>query len=131
MIDSIVESTMRKAILRFAKNSNSECSEHQILIAFNAETGTPKYKHLMIGGISKEIPFLEILGLKFDLLNREMIVAQFISKTFIRYSKEYECLPQNIFVLLSLPNEDEDIILSLYKGNTFIKEIDLEQLIGM
>jgi hypothetical protein len=131
MIDSIVESTMRKAILRFAKDSNSECSEHQILIAFNAETGTPKYKHLMIGGISKEIPFLEILGLKFDLLNREMIVAQFISKTFVRYSKEYECLPQNIFVLLSLPNEDEDIILSLYKGNTFIKEIDLEQLIGM
>lgn len=131
MIDSIVESTMRKAILRFAKDSNSECSEHQILIAFNAETGTPKYKHLMIGGISKEIAFLEILGLKFDLLNREMIVAQFISKTFVRYSKEYECLPQNIFVLLSLPNEDEDIILSLYKGNTFIKEIDLEQLIGM
>ena len=102
MIDSIVESTMRKAILRFAKDSNSECSEHQILIAFNAETGTPKYKHLMIGGISKEIPFLEILGLKFDLLNREMIVSQFISKTFVRYSKEYECLPQNIFVLLSL-----------------------------
>jgi hypothetical protein len=131
MIDSIVESTMRKAILRFAKDSNSECSEHQILIAFNAETGTPKYKHLMIGGISKEIPFLEILGLKFDLLNREMIVSQFISKTFVRYSKEYECLPQNIFVLLSLPNEDEDIIVSLYKGKDFIKEIDLEQLIGM
>jgi len=131
MIDSIVESTMRKAILRFAKDSNSECSEHQILIAFNAETGTPKYKHLMIGGISKEIPFLEILGLKFDLLNREMIVSQFISKTFVRYSKEYECLPQNIFVLLSLPHEDEDIIVSLYKGKDFIKEIDLEQLIGM
>jgi hypothetical protein len=85
----------------------------------------------MIGGISKEIPFLEILGLKFDLLNREMIVSQFISKTFIRYSKEYECLPQNIFVLLSLPDEDEDIIVSLYKGKDFIKEIDLEQLIGM
>jgi hypothetical protein len=40
-------------------------------------------------------------------------------------------LPQNIFVLLSLPDEDEDIILSLYKGKDFIKEIDLEQLIGM
>ena len=131
MIDSIVESTMSKAILRFAKDSNSDCSEHQILIAFNTQTEAPKYKHLMIGGITKDISFLEILGLKFDLLNREIIVGQFISKTFLRYSKEYECLPQNIFVLLSLPDEDEDVILSLYKGKDFIKEIDLEQLIGM
>jgi hypothetical protein len=130
MIDSIVESTMRKAILRFAKNNNSEPNQHQILIAYDTNTLAPKYKHLSISG-SKEIPFLEILNVRFDLLNREMMVAQFISKTFQRYATEYETLPQNIFVVIALKSDDDEIELSLYKGNEFKKQIDLEQLIGM
>ena len=130
MVDSIVESTMRKAIFRFAKNGNSEVNQHQILIGYDPNNLIPKYKHLTIG-VSRDVSFLEILNVRFDLLNREMMVAQFISKTFQRYATEYDTLPQNIFVIISLKSEDDEIELSLYRGNEFKKTIDLEQLIGI
>lgn len=130
MVDSIVEGTMRKAILRFAKKDNNEANNHQILIGYDPHYLAPKYKHLTIGS-SRDVSFLEILGVKFDLLNREMLVAQFIGKTFQRYATEYETLPQNIFVIIALKSDDDEIELSLYKGNEFKKTIDLEQLLGI
>jgi len=130
MVDSIVESTMRKAILRFAKNDKNEPNNHQILIGYDPTYLCPKYKHLTIGS-SRDVSFLEILGVKFDLLNREMLVAQFISKTLQRYATEYETLPQNIFVIIALKSDDDEIELSLYRGNEFKKTIDLEQLLGL
>lgn len=130
MVDSIVEGTMRKAILRFAKNDNNEPNNHQILIGYDPTYLCPKYKHLTIGS-SRDVSFLEILGVRFDLLNREMLVAQFIGKTFQRYATEYETLPQNIFVIIALKSDDDEIELSLYRGNEFKKTIDLEQLLGL
>lgn len=130
MVDSIVEGTMRKAILRFAKNDNNEPNNHQILIGYDPTYLCPKYKHLTIGS-SRDVSFLEILGVRFDLLNREMLVAQFISKTLQRYATEYETLPQNIFVIIALKSDDDEIELSLYRGNEFKKTIDLEQLLGL
>ena len=130
MVDSIVEGTMRKAILRFAKNDNNEPNNHQILIGYDPTYLCPKYKHLTIGS-SRDVSFLEILGVRFDLLNREMLVAQFIGKTFQRYATEYETLPQKIFVIIALKSDDDEIELSLYRGNEFKKTIDLEQLLGL
>jgi serine protease inhibitor ecotin len=132
MIDTLVENTMKKAIIRFGKESNSEPTEHQILITYNAELDCPRYKHLTIGGYSKEITFLEILGLKFDLMQRELIVKEFINKTLHRFAKEQNSDPTKMFVILSLNEEDVDEVkLHLYNGKNFIKEINLEQLIGM
>jgi len=132
MIDTLVENTMKKAIIRFAKESNSEPTEHQILITYNAEQDCPKYKHLSIGGFSKEISFLEILGLKFDLMQRELIVKDFINKTLHRFAKDQNSEASKMFVILSLNEQDlDEVKLHLYCGKNFIKEINLEQLIGM
>jgi hypothetical protein len=132
MIDSIVENTMQKAIMRFAKESNSEPTEHQIMISYNAELDCPRYKHLMIGGGATEVTFLQILGLKFDLMQRELLVKDFITKTIHRFAKELSVEPTKVFVIISLNKEDNDfVVLHLYSGKNFIKEISLEQLIGM
>lgn len=132
MIDSIVENTMQKAIMRFAKESNSDPMEHQIMISYNAELDCPKYKHLTIGGGSRDVTFLNILGVKFDLMQRELIVKDFITKTIKRFANELNTEPTKVFVIISLNKEDDDFVaLHLYSGRNFIKEISLEQLIGM
>lgn len=132
MIDSIVENTMQKAIMRFAKESNSDPMEHQIMISYNAELDCPKYKHLTIGGGSRDVTFLNILGVKFDLMQRELIVKDFITKTIKRFANELNTDPTKVFVIISLNKEDDDFVaLHLYSGRNFIKEISLEQLIGM
>lgn len=132
MIDTIVENTMTKAINRFAKESNTTPTDHQILISYDAENDCPKYKHLMVGGGAIEITFLQILGLKFDLMQRELIVKEFITKTLKRFAEQNQTEPSKMFVVISVDSEDFDVPkLHLYHGKNFIKEISLEQLIGM
>ena len=132
MIDTIVENTMTKAINRFAKESNTTPTDHQILISYDAENDCPKYKHLMVGGGGIDITFLQILGLKFDLMQRELIVKDFITKTLKRFAEQHNTEASKMFVVISVESEDFDVPkLHLYHGKNFIKEISLEQLIGM
>ena len=106
--------------------------EHQIMISYNAELDCPKYRHLTIGGASVDVTFLNILGLKFDLMQRELLVKEFINKTLKRFAKELNIEPTRVFVIISLNKEDNDfVVLHLYSGLNFIKQISLEQLIGM
>lgn len=131
MIDSIIQNTMRKAIHRFAENSNSRPQEHQILIAFDTEKQMPKYKHLVANGATHDIDFnKDILNVRFDMLQREEIVSSFITKKFFVFAKEFNESPERIFVILKVQEQDEDEIdLLLFKGSEFKRKIDLLQLI--
>jgi len=132
MIDTIIENTMTKAISRFAKESSTSPTEHQILISYDADKDCPKYKHLMVGGGGIDITFLQILGLKFDLMQRELIVRDFINKTLKRFAEQNNTEPTKMFVIISVDAEDYDTPkLHLYHSKNFVKEISLEQLIGM
>jgi hypothetical protein len=128
MIGQIVESTMRKAILRIAKEKGTAAHNHQIIIGWNAEQECLKYYVVGVSG-SKQVTFNEILGVKFDLMNREFVVSEFITKKFDSFSKTYECEKKHLFVYIFLQNgNDDDIKLCLYKGANKAKDIELEEL---
>jgi hypothetical protein len=134
MIGQIVESTMRKALLRLAKENGTATYENQIIIGWNAEQECLKYYVVNKSG-SKQVTFNEILGVKFDLMNREFVVSEFITKKFDTFSKTYECEKKSLFVYiffeqpLGVENGNEDDIkLCLYKGANKVKDIELEEL---
>jgi len=132
MIEGMVNSTMKKAIFRFAKETNTPYWDNQIMIAHNEETNAPRYKHLQNAPKSDWMGYIQVLGKKFDIMNQEAMVSQFITKTFTKYAKEHECEPKNIFVVVYMNEGDEDDVkLQLYKGSQAIKEITLEALIGI
>ena len=128
MIGQIVEGTMRKALLRLAKERGTAANENQIIIGWNAEKECLKY-YIVGGSGSKQVTFNEILGVKFDLMNREFVVSEFITKKFDSFSKTYECEKKSLFVYIFLENgNDDDIKLCLYTGANKVKDIELEEL---
>ena len=132
MIESMVNKTMKKAINRFAQETKTTYWDNQIMIAYNEETNAPRYKHLQGKPVSDWLGYLQVLGKKFDILNEEQMVSQFITKTFLRYAKELECEPKQIYVIVFMDEGDEnEVKLHLFKGSQAVKEITLEALIGI
>lgn len=128
MIGQIVETTMRKALLRLAKERGTPANENQIIIGWNAERECLKY-YIVGGSGSKKVTFNEILSVRFDLMNREFVVSEFITKKFDSFSKTYKCEKKSLFVYIFLENgNDDDIKLCLYKGANKVKNIELEEL---
>lgn len=131
MIDSMVTGIMVRAIYRFAKETNTDPINNQILIGYNPETEAPIYKRMGLGMPNKEITFLEVLGKKFDLLQQEAITKNFITKTIHRYAENLEVLPKQIFFVVGIDPETDEVIITLFKGNTKIENITIEQLLGL
>ena len=80
----------------------------------------------------QDITFNDVLGVKFDILNRGEIVNAFITQTMQTYSQELECNMEQLFILIALAEDAEgydELKLHLFKGNEKIKELELEQLL--
>jgi hypothetical protein len=131
MIDSMVTGIMVRAIYRFAKETNTDPINNQILIGYNPTDEAPMYKRMALGMPNKEITFLEVLGKKFDMLGQEAITKNFITKTIHRYAENLGVMPQQIFFVISIDPETDDVIITLFKGNTKIEQITIEQLLGL
>lgn len=131
MVSTIVEGIMQKAIRRSAKKMGKDTSEVQLMIAWNDEENTPKYKRMALGVQTEEIPFTEILGLPVDIMGYKYIVAQFITNRYEEYSEEFGCDKKHLFIVVMLEEtEDSDNLkLILFRGGQEIREIKLEQLL--
>jgi len=132
MITDYVEKIMRNGIDHFSKELNKSNQEVQLLIFWDAEEEKHKYKKLVQGSSNEIVSFNQILNVRFDMMNREGICANFISKTLERFSKQLECPMTELFIVIHLePNEDvEDVKLHLYRRQNLIQELDLEQILG-
>ena len=132
MLSEYVEKIMRGGITNFAKQAGKTPYESQILITWDDANQKPKYKKLIQDLGSEEVTFNQILNVKFDMLNREAIVGQFITGILDRYSRELNCLMSQCFVLIFLEQtseEEDELRLYLYKGSEKIRELELEQLL--
>lgn len=132
MLSDYVEKIMRGGITNFAKEAQKTPYESQLLISWDDYNQKPKYKSLIQDGTSREVTFNQILNVKFDMLNREAIVGQFITGVLDRYSKEMSCMMRECFVLIFLEQtsaEEDELRLYLYKGKEKIRELELEQLL--
>ena len=130
MINDYVEKIMRDGITHFAEELQKPTTDVQILILWDKDTETVKYKKMIRGGESVYVKFKEILNVKFDLMGREAICGGFISNTLQKYAKEFSCEMSQLFVVIYLlENEEKDIRLFLYRGADAIKEIELEEIL--
>jgi hypothetical protein len=123
MVAEYVKGIMQKGIARFAKELKRPNDEVQLLISWNTEEDKPQFK---------EITFNEVLGVKFDILNRGEIVNSFITQTMQNYSEELGCLKEQLFIVIALAEDAEgydEVKLHLFKGNEKVKELQLEQLL--
>ena len=131
MINEYVEKIMRNGITHFAEQLQKPTADIQILILWDKDTESVKYKKMIRGGESVYIKFNEILNVKFDLMGREGICGNFITNTLRKYSKEYSCEMSELFVVIYLMEEEEkDIRLFLYRNSEAIKEIELEEILS-
>jgi hypothetical protein len=131
MINEYVEKIMRNGITHFAEQLQKPTADIQILILWDKDTESVKYKKMIRGGESVYVKFNEILNVKFDLMGREGICGNFIANTLRKYSKEYSCEMSELFVVIYLLEEEEkDIRLFLYRNTEAIKEIELEEILS-
>lgn len=131
MINEYVEKIMRNGITHFAEQLQKPTADIQILILWDKDTESVKYKKMIRGGESVYVKFNEILNVKFDLMGREGICGNFITNTLRKYSKEYSCEMSELFVVIYLLEEEEkDIRLFLYRNTEAIKEIELEEILS-
>lgn len=138
MIEEYVKTIMQNGICHFAKELEKPTTDLQILILWDEQSQEVKYKKMVRDGESHFVKFNEILNVKFDLLNREMICANFISKTLDKFATELSCQKSNLFVVIYLLNsqaqdqedEDKELKLFLYRNAEAIKEIELEEILS-
>ena len=136
MINDYVENIMRNGINHFAEELSTSNREVQIMILWSEEEERPKYKKLCASGLNESITFNQILNVKFDLMNREYMCANFIAKTLDKFSKQLACPMKELFVLISLEDvieegeEIEAIKLYLYHKSKLIQPILLEELLA-
>lgn len=132
MVAEYVQGIMQKGIRNFAKQLKRPNDEVQLLISWNAEEGRPRFRKMVVDMPHQDITFNDVLGVKFDMFNREEMVRTFITKTMQTYSEELECYKEQLFIVIALLEDAEGIDqlkLHLFKGNEQIKELQLEQLL--
>jgi hypothetical protein len=133
MVAEYVKGIMQKGITRFAKELKRTNDEVQILIAWNAEEGRPRFKKMVVGMPNQDITFNDVLGVRFDILNREELVVDFITKTMESQAEELQCYKEQLYIVIALLEDEEgfdEVKLNLFKGSESIKELQLESLLS-
>ena len=135
MIDSMIINTMKEAIKLQSSLNNVPTTQLRIFITPN-EDYVSKYFLVINGvpvtneetGLFKYLDFnADILNKKFDLLSREQIVANFLASYFKTVSEVDNIERQNIFASVSM-NKDNQILISLYNGGQFVRNVDIKDL---
>lgn len=132
MVAEYVQGIMQKGIRNFAKQLKRPNDEVQLLISWNADEGRPRFRKMVVDMPHQDITFNDVLGVKFDMFNREEMVRTFITKTMESYSEELGCYKEQLYIVIALLENAEgidELKLHLFKGNERIKELQLEQLL--
>jgi hypothetical protein len=82
---------------------------------------------------NQDITFNDVLGVRFDILNREELVVDFITKTMESQAEELQCYKEQLYIVIALLEDEEgfdEVKLNLFKGNESIKELQLESLLS-
>ena len=125
------KSLMRNAIIRYANENKTPNSESQILICSDDAECLPTYKVMADFKPQKNVTFSDLLNVKVDFLGREFIATTFIKNCIKRLTKENNCNPTDINVVI-YSNDDEvnEIRLYLFVKNKPIKPLTFDYIFG-
>ena len=115
---------MSEALVRFSKPE--ECSANDIQLTIQLNQNGLKYGYMKEYSPIREIIFNEILGVKFDFKQREMLTAPFLQKAILRLSEENELNVEDISVVIMTKDQDaKSIYILAYNKNELITQLTL------
>jgi hypothetical protein len=127
MTDFIVDKfneIVYNACERYGRENELSGDKMQILFRLNEEDDV-EYDLLREYKKVKNLTFNEILNVKIDFRGYSMIVPSFIKQTLKSYSEQLETSPTNLSVMCVIA--EKKVVLCLYKGFDFVKQISLEE----
>lgn len=116
-----------KACERFGKENNLDRMNMQIVFRMNEENELD-YVVLKEYKEWKEVEFNEILGVKIDFKGYGIFVPKFIKDLLISFSESLDKQVQSLSIM-SLVNNNGEVINCLYNKNTFVQQIDLQEIL--
>jgi|19_taG_2_1085344.scaffolds.fasta_scaffold55005_2 hypothetical protein len=138
MIRGKIENIMRTALVKFSNEEKESVNDIKIVIHTKHEEYIPEYFYLVKGvpkkdenGKTKAITFNQILDKKFDLLNKEMIAAQYLKNWFKNVGKDVEASPKELYVMIGADDEEaKKLYFALFKNGEPLKELKLDEIFG-
>jgi len=138
MIKDKIEGIMRKALLKYSSLEEELINDIKIVIHTKNDEYIPEYFYLVKGipkqdenGNQKTITFNEILDKKFDLLNKEMIAAQFLKNWFKNAGNDIKASPKELYVMIESGDEKaEKLLFALYKNADPVRSLSLDEIFG-
>jgi len=127
-IETQTENILSKAIKRFAKDSDKKPSDIQIIIQ---KTGVDILRYSLFRNYKrvKNLDYLDILGMKIDLLGTQESAKIYIGACISKYAKELNCKEIDIqLIIYSKDNDNAKPSISLYKEWNFVQFIKLSEI---
>ena len=139
MVTQQIEKTMKKALVRFSEKEETKVSEIQMMIHTKNEELTPEYFYLVKGvpkanedGSIMDLDFNnDILNVKMDLLQREMLASQFLKNYFKNVGEMEKASPQEIYLMITSKDESaKKLTIGLYHNANEIRQLSLGEVFG-
>lgn len=136
MIVSAIRKTMKTALKNFAALEQKNPKSIEVVIHTKTDEYVPEYFYMVDNqpklneeGEIKAITFPEMLGKKFDLMNREFLAAQFLPNWFKVTSEEEKLEAKNMYIRIGTHSEDlSELSIELSNNGQKVKDLKLEDI---
>jgi hypothetical protein len=116
-----------KCVTRYAKEEGTMRDKIQLVFKLSEDGSEAEYVLYKDYKPLKKITFMQVLGVKIDMMGYSLYVPKFIRGSLVRFCETFEIEQKNVRVVLSI-QENEDVFMYLYNSGTFLREVELESL---
>lgn len=130
MIDMIKEKFTEiasKCTKKYAKENGTDQAHMQLIFKLSKDKEDAEYLIYKDYKPIKELTFLQVLCVPIDLKGYSLFVPRFIKGALLRYCQEFNIEPSMVRVMMNF-NAQGRMLMFLYNGSDFIKEVELESL---
>ncbi len=116
-----------KCTTRYAKEEATMRDKIQLVFKLSESGDEAEYLIYKDYKPLKKITFMQVLGVKIDMMGYSLYVPKFIRGSLVRFCETHDIQKKDVRVVLSI-QENEDLFMYLYNGGKFIREVELESL---
>ena len=118
---------MSKALKRLSKENNCDAKNIQLVIKFNGQRVL--YSYMKDYQKISDLTFNDILNVKFDFKQRELLTAPFLQSSIVRLSEEKNVdVNEMSSVIVTKDSEADKVYMLAYHNNDFYKQISFNWL---
>ena len=130
MLDMIMDkftSIATKCNTRYANEEATMRDKIQLVFKLSESGNEAEYLIYKDYKPLKKITFMQVLGVKIDMMGYSLYVPKFIRGSLVRFCETHRIEKKDVRVVLSI-QENGDFFMYLYNGGKFISEVELESL---